>query len=113
MKIRHRIPPEAHFRSDPVTPEYQAEVDRATAKSERRAAYAELRLQAAQAKLENALRIKKKAQRERAVMVALELVEVRRQELLQIQRQMTQSPAAAANRGNGHGKRPVPGMQQL
>lgn len=108
MKIRHRIPPQAHFRSDPITPEYQAEVDRTMARASAREAAARRRLEAAQMKVEKALRIKSKTIRQRAVTVALEVVEARRRELLAIQREMSTAPASAAHRGSGHGKRPVP-----
>lgn len=113
MKIKHRIPPEAHFVSDRVTPEYQAEVDRSTAKAEVREAAALRRLDAAMSRLAKAERIKAKGQRDRAVIAGRELVEVRRQELLLIQRQMSTAPSSARSRGRGHAKRPVPDMHTL
>lgn len=113
MKRRHRIPPEAHFVSDPVSPGYQAEVDRSMAKGAAREQAALRRLESAEARLVKAERIKARAQRERAVLVARELVEIRRQELLAIQREMSTSPSSARSRGIGHAKRPVPGMQTI
>lgn len=106
MKIRHRIPPEAHFVSDPIAPDYQAEVDRTMAKAATRQGVAERRLEAAERRLERAGRIKAKAQRERATNGARELVEARRQELLAVQRAMTET-------GRPSKHRPVPDMHTL
>lgn len=113
MKRKHRIPPEAYFVSDPITPDYQAEIDRSMAKSATREAAAIRRLEAAESRLVKAERIKAKAQRERAVLVARELVEIRRQELLAIQRTMSSTLASGAHRDKRHRHRPVPGMTTL
>lgn len=113
MKIKHRIPAEAYFKSDPITPEYQREVDRSTAKSERREQDAQRRLASAQSRLAKALKIKAAPQRAHAVLVARELVELRRQELLAVQQVMQSSPSSASHRGTGHRKRPVPGMHTI
>src|SRR5678815_4881675 len=87
-KLKHNVPPQA-FRSDPITPEYQAEVDRHTGRLQYRYEVAERRLAAAELRLQRA-RIKtvpasaKKARRTAAlneIKVAEELVELRREEL--------------------------------
>ncbi|HET6868924.1 MAG TPA: hypothetical protein VFH80_23635 [Solirubrobacteraceae bacterium] len=113
MKIRHRIPPEAHFVSDPVTPEYQAEVDATVARAEKRERDARRRLDAAQRKLAKIEQRHGAKSKVRAVLVARELVEIRRQELLAIQRAMQAAPAASSNRGLGHKKRAAPTMHTL
>lgn len=114
MRIKHRIPLQAlEYRGAEITPEYQAEVDRSVARAENREAVAQRRLQAAEAKLAKAQKIKARAQRERAVLVARELVEMRRQELLAVQRQMNSAPSSARTRGRGHKKQPIPNMHTL
>lgn len=55
MKITHRVPVR-EIGSDPITPEYQAEVDRSTAKLERAHAAALRRLEAATARAERTQR---------------------------------------------------------
>lgn len=111
MKRRHRIPPQAYFVTEPVTPEYQAEVDRTLTRAQQRERDAQRRLEVAEQKVLQA----EAAQplNKRALLAARELAEIRRQELLDVQRTMGRAPAAAANRGLGHAKRPIPGMSTL
>jgi len=112
VKIRHRIPPEALHRSEPISERYQAEVDAATGRGERRYRDAQRRLERAEAKLVKAEWIKAKPQREHAILVARVLVELARQELLALQRAMSYSPASAEHRGTGR-HRPVVPMSTL
>lgn len=113
MKIKHKVPTVA-YRNDPVTPEYQAEVDRSTnrltvayERAQRRLEAAEQRLQRAQA-AQAAQRAKKDARdRARELAVAAELVELRRSELQEIEALMKASPASAQHRGP-RSFRPVP-----
>lgn len=112
MKIQHHVPA-LGLRPDPITPEYQAEVDRATDKAmvayeraQRRLRAAELRLDRANEAAHPASRKRAKAiQRERAV--AAELVELRREELQRIEALMKTVPASAQHRGL-ESFRPVP-----
>jgi ABC-type Fe3+-citrate transport system substrate-binding protein len=113
MKIKHRIPPEAYFVSDPITPEYQAQVDRTMAKAAGREREAQRRLAAAEARLAKAQRIKPAPQRTHAVLVAQELVEIRRQELLTIQREMSGTPSSAQHRSKKQRHKPVTRMTTL
>lgn len=107
MKIRHRVPTHA-YRSDPVSPEYQAEVDRHTDKAMAAWRRAQGRLAAAEKRL---ARVRKSVSPSRArvheVAVAAELVEARREELQRIERLMKAVPAAAQHRGT-QSYRPVP-----
>lgn len=107
MKIKHRIPPEAYFVSEPITLEYQAEVDRSMARGAQREREAVRRLDVAIAKMAKAAKIKAKPQRSHAMLVARELVELRRQELLQLQRQMNASPSSAQHRSRTDRHKPV------
>lgn len=111
MKIRHNVPACA-LRTDPVTPEYQAEVDRATTKLMRDYERAQRRLEAAEQRLqraESAATRRKKSARVLAheTRVAAELVELRREELQHIEALMKSVPASAEHRGT-RSFRPVP-----
>jgi hypothetical protein len=119
MKLTHHVPVQA-FRSDPISPEYQAEVDRATAKlgiqyeaAQRRLAFAELRLQ--RARLKQVATTAKKVRRTahlHEIKVAEELVELRREELQRIEAMMNATPSASPNRGR-KSHRPVPELGRL
>lgn len=111
MRIKHRYPVDRMRFTDDVSAEYQAEVDRQTARRERDYEAASRRLQAAQSRRE---RIEhesvSKTTREkhaRRLAAAIALVEVRRLELERIDQQMRTSPQAAQHRGTGS-FRPVP-----
>lgn len=111
MKIRHKIPRQAWVITEPVSEDYQREVDRATtslerqhAKAVRNLARAELRL--ASVRQREVARQARSADRH-ALTVALELVELRREELLRIESMMHSAPASAMHRGR-KGYRPVP-----
>lgn len=114
MKIKHKIPLCA-YRSDPITPEYQAEVDRSTNKAMLEYAPAQRRLEAAERRLRKAeeasraagARKKVKATAARELAVAAELVELRREELQRLEALMKNVPASAEHRGK-RSYRPVP-----
>jgi hypothetical protein len=119
VKLKHHVPVQA-FQSDPITPEYQAEVDRATSSlqvryeaAERRLAAAELRLQ--RARLKTVAASAKKSRRTaklNEIKVAEELVELRREELQRIEAMMNAHPAASPNQGR-KSHRPVPDLGRL
>ncbi len=114
MRIKHKVPTSA-FRSDPITPAYQAEVDRSTNKlmldyerAQRRLRAAEERLERAEARTSTAAAKKKRAtDRAQEIRVATELVELRREELQQIEALMKSAPASAQHRGT-KSFRPIP-----
>lgn len=113
MKIKHKIPLCA-YRSDPITPEYQAEVDRSTNKAMLEYERARRRLEAAERRLrkaEEASRVagarKKVKATARELAVAAELVELRREELHRLEALMKNVPASAEHRGK-RSYRPVP-----
>ncbi len=104
MRLRHHVPPQA-YRPEPVTWEYQSEVDRSSRKAkvlyeaaQRRLERAELRLAAARAKAP-ARRAANRHQHE--LQVALELVELRREELQRLEALMKGIPASVEHRGRG------------
>lgn len=107
MKIVHRIPVGRLSLTDPVTPEYQAEVDATMARAAKRERDAQRRLDAAVRKLVAVERRHGTRARVHAVLVAREIVEIRRQELLMLQRAMQSSPAASDHRSR-ETKRPIP-----
>lgn len=110
MKITHRVPVRA-VASDPVTPDYQAEVDRCTAQLERRYAQAAKRLEAAErralrAEARSGARGKQKMQPARLAALWAD-VERRRAELAAVQGLM--APAGASKQHLGRKSyRPVP-----
>lgn len=113
MKIRHNVPP-LGLRSEPITPGYQAEVDRSTSKAMVAYERAQRRLRAAEQRLEQARAAQDRAADKRAaraakreLAVALELVELRREELRRVESLMKAAPASAEHRGV-RGFRPVP-----
>jgi hypothetical protein len=109
MRLKHNVPARV-LRSDPITPEYQAQVDRATSKAMVAYERAQRRLKSAESRLARAQSTqskKKSAQRELAI--ALELVELRREELRRIEALMTSVPASAEHRGT-RSFRPVPAL---
>lgn len=107
MKLQHHVPARA-IRSDPVTPEYQAEVDRSTDKAMAEWRRAQKRLEAAERRLARMQEVRISARsRARDLAVALELVELRREELLRIEALMKSAPAAAQYRGT-RSYRPIP-----
>ena len=113
MKLKHNTPA-TQPRSATITPEYQAEVDRATSKAmvayeraQRRLAAAETRLTLAQEKRERAKSAAQRRLAEHKMAVAAELVELRREELLRVEALMKSAPASAEHRGV-RGFRPVP-----
>lgn len=109
MKIKHRIPVALLAKSDPITPEYQAELDRTAAKAEAAYNRALKRLQAAEQRLARA-QSKRAAPRQHKRQIAeLEaIVELRRQELLDLHRLIVASPASSMHRGTDGGHRHIP-----
>lgn len=108
MKITHRVPIR-ELRSDPITPEYQAEVDRSTSKLEREYARAEKRLEAATRRAERAERaLAARKVKPRSVEAAWVVVEARRAELAALAGLMRANPGAAAQHRSGSSVRPVP-----
>jgi hypothetical protein len=112
VKLTHHVPATA-YRSAKVSSEYQAQVDRSTARAEvvfaqaqRRLEGAERRRQRAEERLTSAPKRSRKVL-ERELRVADELVELRREELLRLQGLMRSIPSSVAHRGRG-GYRPIP-----
>lgn len=122
MKLRHRIPTAALRDSDPVTPDYQAQVDRSTAKAQVAYERAQRNLTAALRRLEradeavlaNAAKGRKKdGALVRAAKVAAELVELRREELQELERLMKAAPASSTHRSGRKGHRPIPAQGSI
>jgi hypothetical protein len=115
MKLKHRIPSQAYFRSEEVTAAYQAEVDASTAKTQSAYERAQRKLAAAERRLTSveaaARRGSVDAKRARAsareLLGAAELVELRREELHRIEALMKGVPSSTEHRGRG-AFRPVP-----
>jgi acyl-CoA reductase-like NAD-dependent aldehyde dehydrogenase len=101
MKRAHRVPLGWAPKAEPISDRYQSQVDLATAQGERRCQEAQRRVAAACERLTTARAITSTAARQRAVHAATELLELRRQELAAIHREMTGSPASAQHRGYG------------
>lgn len=106
-KSRHRYPVELMGQSEEITPEYQLEVDRSTAKLEREYAQAQKRLEAAERRAMKAgekpvkkVRSKATSQEKNLIDLWAE-VEVRRQELMEIEALMRGSHIPQRNRGKG------------
>lgn len=113
MKIRHRVPVERLRLSEPVTAEYQAEVDATLARAADRERHAQRVLAAAERRLAKAQAVKQPTRKQQhAILVARELVEMRRQELLTIQREMQGAPASSAHRSRS-AQRPIPQQHTL
>lgn len=116
MKIRHHVR-NASLKSDPVSPEYQAEVDRSTNKAQvawerakRKLLAAERRLALADAKVVARAALGKPTNDSlaRECRIAAELVELRREELQFIENLMQSIPGGGSqHRGRGT-HRPVP-----
>lgn len=109
MKMRHRVPTEAlAYRSSHLSERYMAEVETATNRSEREALR---RLQVAERRLARLVHVAKP--KPHALKVAIELVELRRQELLAVQRQMQTAPASAQHRTSRDRHKPAIPMSTL
>lgn len=96
MRITHKLNPGWQPKPEIITARYQTEIDQATHRSERAYAKALRDLERAEARL-------RQAQREtgnmRAVKVAAELVELRRDELRRLEAMMKSVAASAEHRG--------------
>lgn len=101
MKIRHNVPVAPFMRSAVLTPEYQAEVDRAVARGEAAYRRAQKRLAAAERRLARAQRAPVGGQRQHKRQIAeLEaLVALRIAELEHVHRLMTSTGAPSTARG--------------
>lgn len=107
MKIRHRVPLVAT--SDPITPEYQDELDRTAAKAEAAYNRALKRLQAAELRLSRAQRKQAAPRQHKRQIAELEaMVELRRVELQKWHMMMVATPASSMHRGTAGGHRHVP-----
>lgn len=107
MKIKHRVPLVA--KSDPITSEYQDELDRTAAKAEAAYNRALKRLEAAEARLAKAQEKKAAPRQHKRQIAELEaMVELRRIELQNLHLLMTASPASSMHRGTAGGHRHVP-----
>jgi hypothetical protein len=111
VRIKHRIPVDHLRLTDEVTPEYQAEVDRHTARLEREYRAAEARLVAAEERAkridkQTASRATRKAH-ERDSASAWALVDLCRLELEKFERMMQAVPASSQHRSRA-AHRPVP-----
>lgn len=107
MKIRHRVPLVA--KSDPITPDYQDELDRTAAKAEAAYNRALKRLQAAELRLSRAQRKQAAPRQHKRQIAELEaMVELRRIELQKWHMMMVASPASSMHRGTAGGHRHVP-----
>lgn len=96
MKIKHRVPVHLLGKSDPITPEYQAEVDKTVARAEAAHRRAMKRLRSAEKRLTQA----RESQSKRHHIATLEaLVELRRVELEQLHRLMVATGAPSTSRG--------------
>jgi hypothetical protein len=112
MKIKHRIPAAAYaYRTPIIDVAYQAELDKTLARAARRERLAEQRLHAAEHKLARLLRRPGPGQRH-ALLVARELIELRREELLAIQRLMQTIPASSQHRSRD-AHRPIPALRTI
>lgn len=112
MKIRHHIPVEQLLRSDPITPEYQAEIDRSTSKAEREYHRARRELARVERRLEHErthAAHRKTGPRKRRHIAELEAqVELRRLRLKDLYRLMVACPQSAQHRGTKDPHRHVP-----
>ena len=107
MKIKHRVPLLA--KSDPITPEYQDELDRTAAKAEAAYNRALKRLQAAEQRLSRAQRKQAAPRQHKRQIAELEaMVELRRIELQKWHMMMVATPASSMHRGTAGGHRHVP-----
>lgn len=106
MKIVHRVPP-LEPRSAVVSSEYQAEVDRHTAKAEARYRAACRRVDRAEARLARLQAKRGTPPLARQIAEAAALVELRQRELDALHSLMQAAPASAVHRGR-KSFRPVP-----
>lgn len=107
MKIRHKVNPNWTRPSEPITEGYQREIDESTAKLERRHRHAIAGLARAERMVADAEEIGSKKARNRALRVANELVELRREELQELHRMVVSIPVSLQHRGTD-GYRHVP-----
>jgi len=108
VKIKHRIPDQALYRTEPVPAWYQDEVDATLARAAARERKAAQALDSAERRLLRLERAKQPTRKQKhLILVARELVEMRREELLAIQRSMQTVPASSTHRSRA-AHRPVP-----
>lgn len=105
MKITHRVPIREPV-SAVLTPDYEAEVQRATNRAERRYAAGLAQLEAAEHRLARARTLKDKK-------LATAIVELRREQLELLERLMQSAPASATHRGVRSYRKTPPGRGSL
>jgi hypothetical protein len=113
MKISHRTPSANWFHVPPsavVDADYEAEVQRSTARGEREYRRREQRLAKAEARLATARGENRKKVTRQHLAELVALVELRRAELDEYRRLMVGVPASAEHRGT-RSYRPVPPVQ--
>lgn len=107
MRIKHKIRAPRNPKPVEIAPEYQAEVDRATEKLQRRYERAQRAVEQARFRRERAAAIVgQKALRAKRLAEAEAALEARIAELAELERMMTYTPAGIAHRGRG-GWKPV------
>lgn len=120
MKIHHRVPVDkiSYNMTGKLDPDYEAEVERSTAKLEKEWERAQKRVESAKIAAEKA-RVRaayveqqraeklERQEAERQYKLALELLAEREEELRELEVMMTSSPAGSQNRGK-KSYRPVP-----
>lgn len=112
MKLQHHVPSVVTVRlaeSAVVDAAYQAEVDRATARAERRQRQLErARARLAAAEVRRAAVAASARTTPEQMREAIEMVERRRAEVVRLMQLMRATPSGSANRGRGEKKQPVP-----
>jgi hypothetical protein len=103
MKRKHRIPVDKLRLSDPVTPEYQSEIDATMERAAARYAQAQRALERAQARVARiratAVEQRRTAAHRRELRIAEADLELRREELRRLDSLMHASPQSASHRG--------------
>lgn len=113
MKLKHNVPVGLITRTDSISEEYQREVDRATESAEVRYQSALRRLQREEQRLV-AAKAKAPTKKRRAFVEELEArIEMRRLELRDLHRLMTQSSRSTTHTGTKRPHRQVPSTEVI
>jgi hypothetical protein len=114
VRLHHHVPDVSHNMTGKIDAAYEAEVQRSTENGEKAYARAQKRLAAAEARaarlereVAEARSPKERRLTKKELGIAWALVELRRDDLNLLHRQMTSTPASATHRGDGS-YRPVP-----
>lgn len=111
MKIKHRIPVNRLRQSDPVSDEYQAEVDLHTNRAVVAYERAQRRIAQDEKRLARLARMPQTRSRKRRIAELDALIELRRLDLDKLHRLMVVSAQSAQHRGRrGHRHVPSPGV---